>query len=287
MGGPMARRLAPHFDMVVADSNPEMRAPFEALGCRTAVTAAQVAAAADIVLMSLPTPAAVQAVCTAEEGLFSAQGARIVVDLSTTGPGLTRMLAQEAAHRGIAFVDAPVSGGVPAARRGELAVMVSGPPPALATVRPILSLLGSRLFTIGDQAGLGQAMKLVNNVILACTAVATFEGLVLGAKIGLDSRTMTEVLNCSSARSFITQDKLPRALLDRSFPAGFATSLLLKDVGLCISEAKQAGVALHLPETTRHFLEEAVAQGYGDEDYARTIELLETAAGTRLVATPA
>lgn len=179
-----------------------------------------------------------------------------------------------------------MSGGVPAARSGGLSIMMSGPPEAIETVRPILALLGSRLFTIGDRAGLGQAMKLVNNVIVACTAVATFEGLVLGAKMGLDGKTMTDVLNSSSGRSFITQDKLPKSLLDRSFPPGFATALLLKDVRLCISEAEQAGVALHLPETTRHFLEEAVAEGYGEEDYARTIELLERAAGAQVRSAP-
>lgn len=93
MGAQMARRLAPHFDLAVADSNPNACAPFAELGCRTLASAAQMSAATDIVLMSLPTPAVVQAVCRGEAGLFSAPGAKIVVDLSTTGPATSRMLA--------------------------------------------------------------------------------------------------------------------------------------------------------------------------------------------------
>ena len=147
------------------------------------------------------------------------------------------------AARGAASIEAPVSGGIKGAREGTLSLMVAGPIAAWERVRSLIETLGKPFF-MGETAGAGQTMKLVNNLLGACAIAITAEGMTIGIKAGLDPKRMIDVLNASTGRNSATQDKWPRAVLPRTFDFGFASGLCLKDVRLCVDAADSLGVDL-------------------------------------------
>ncbi len=272
MGMPMAQRLiVAGYNLVIYDINP---AKITALGATAAASPKAVADAAEIVLLSLPVPAAVRDVVA---GLAEGTRAKIVVDLSTTGRDTIVELSSLLSTRGITLVDAPVSGGVTGAAKGTLAVMVAGPEAACAQVKPILDVIG-RVFLVGDTAGQGQVMKVLNNQLSATAMAATAEVMIVGVKAGLDARTMLDVLNASSGRNTATTDKFPRAVVDRSFNFGFRAVLLAKDVKLCRALAE----SLHMPFSIGTAVEAVwahAAEQLGDGDFTRIVEVLENGTG--------
>ena len=284
----MAARLrSSGHSLTVADANPSAVSAFLANGGRGANTPAELASRTTIVFCSLPTPAVVETVLVGKNGLIDGGAVKIVVDFSTTGPQLTASLAKTLETRGIALVDAPVSGGVTGAEAGTLSIMTSGPASALDAVDPMLRMLGKNIFRLGDAPGLGQQMKLVNNMLLAANAVASFEAMVVGVKGGLDATRMLEVLNASSGRSFVTTDKLSQCVLNGSFPMRFATELLHKDVRLGVEEAERVGAPLWMMYAVKHFLTNAMADGAGTTDYCELIRRFEHWAGVEVRATSA
>ena len=237
MGGAMARRLldAGH-SVIVYDAAAAATAPLAVHGARVAISARAVADSAPIVFLSLPTPQIVTEVVLGGQGIRDGQRIKVCVDLSTSGPDTALKLAAGLDERGIASLEAPVSGGIKGAREGTLSLMVAGPQDTWEQVQPLLAVFGKPFF-MGVNPGAGQTMKLVNNLLGACAIAITAEGMTLGVKAGLDPARMIEVLNVSSGRSSATQDKWPRSVLPRTFDFGFAAGLCLKDVRLCLSAA--------------------------------------------------
>jgi 3-hydroxyisobutyrate dehydrogenase len=280
MGSRMARRLVEAgYPTFVYDIAPEIVKTLSDENATIAVSPADIAAKAGIVFCSLPTPSAVLEACIGQDGLIEGAAVRIVVDLSTTGPRAAADLAARFRERGVTFIDAPVSGGTVGAEAGTLSVMAAGNRKAFEIVEPMLHVLGRNVFYIGPQAGMGQSMKLVNNMLAATNALAAFETLVMGAKAGLDPQVMLDVINVSSGRNSATLDKVPQCILPRTFPMRFATALLYKDVRLCIEEAEASGAFLWLGQTVKQVLAFAVAQGDGSKDYATIIRHFEGWAG--------
>ena len=283
MGARMAARLvAAGHDLVVHDPAPDAQARLVALGATGTGSPRAVADAADIVLCSLPNPAIVRAVLTGPDGIADGTAARLVVDLSTTGPETTRALAQDLARRSIGLVDAPVSGGTGGAEAGTLSIMASGRQDLFDEVTPLFGHLASHVFYLGAEPGLGQTMKLVNNMLAAASFVATCEATTFGAKAGLDLRTMLDVINVSSGRSFATEIKFPQCILERQFPMRFTTELLLKDVSLGLGEAEKAGTPTWVLGAVRQVLGFAAGQGDRTRDYAHVVEHYERWAGVTL-----
>lgn len=279
MGGPMARCLVKAgIPVVVQDVSVQAVSAMPA-GVAVAPTPAAVASQADIILMSLPTPAVVASVCTGLDGILEGGSARIIVDLSTTGPRATEDLAKRFAEKGGAWIDAPVSGGVGAAEQGTLTIMAAGADAAFEEVRPLLEIIGGKIFYMGAAAGMGQSMKLVNNMLAAANAMAAVETLVLGAKLGLEPDLMLDVLNASSGQSFMTSVKIPQCVMPRTFPPRFATALMHKDVRLCIEEAEAAGALMWVGQTVKQILAFALAQGHADQDFISIIQQFELWAG--------
>jgi len=159
-------------------------------------------------------------------------GGTVVVDTSTVGVAASREIAGRCAHDGVAYVDAPVSGGVAGARARTLAVMYAADDDACAHVEPVLAGLSDCRYRVGDQPGLGQAMKLANNFLSATALIATSEAVAFGVGEGLDMAVMLEVLNGSSGRSAATGDKFPNHVLTGRYASGFTNSLMAKDVQL-------------------------------------------------------
>jgi 3-hydroxyisobutyrate dehydrogenase len=204
---------------------------------------------------------------------------KTVVDLSTTGPSVTHEIAALLGARGIALVGAPVSGGTVAAEKGTLAVMAAGPEAIYQAVEPLLRVLGKNIFYLGADPSLGQTVKIINNTLYATSMVASCEALVYGVKAGLDPKTMLDVINVSSGRSFATLERIPQCVLDRSFPLRFTTELLHKDVKLCLDEAEKTGAVMHVTEAARKFYAFAIMQGDGPKDNAYPIRHFEAWAG--------
>lgn len=279
MGGPMAARLieASH-PLVVFDAREVAMAPLIARGATGADAPRAVADAAEIVFVSLPSPGIVSEVAIGEAGLVHGTAMRAFVDLSTTGPKTAALVAERLARTGVAAFDAPVSGGVSGARKGSLTVMVSGPKAAFASVEPLLGVFG-RLFYLGDKPGMGQTMKLANNLIAATSLAVTCEAATMAEKAGLDLRTMVEVLNVSSGRSSASDDKFPRAILPRSYDFGFTTGLSYKDVRLCLEEAEALGVSMMVGSATRQLLVMTAALFGGDSDFTSMMKCVEHLAG--------
>jgi 3-hydroxyisobutyrate dehydrogenase-like beta-hydroxyacid dehydrogenase len=282
MGGPMSRRLlAAGYRLVVYDIRAEAVAALVAEGAEAAASPAEVAARAEVVLVSLPTPQVVRAVALGPGGLIRGGALRTYVDLSTTGQAVAAEVAAALAERGIVTLDAPVSGGVRGAVAGTLAVMVAGPAAELERLRAVLEVFG-RVFHVGERPGLGQLMKLANNYLSATAIVATAEAIVLGVKGGLDPATMLEVINASTGRNTATEDKFPRQVLSGDYAAGFTTGLLTKDLGLCAAAAEALGVPMPVAAEVHARWRSAVAELGADADITTIVKCVERAAGATI-----
>src|ERR1700709_100352 len=193
MGGPMAGRLLDAgYSLSVFDTQSEATKALVARGARLAKSPAEVASAADIVLISLPTPDIVKAVALGPDGIIAGNRATILIDLSTTGPGAAKLIAEGLKPRNLTLVDAPVSGGVRGAVNGTLAVMVSCPKDTYETVEPILKNFG-KLFYTGDKPGTAQTAKLANNLMAAAALVIT-SGAVAAGGTGVDAAKLLIVI---------------------------------------------------------------------------------------------
>jgi 3-hydroxyisobutyrate dehydrogenase-like beta-hydroxyacid dehydrogenase len=252
-----------------------------AAGAKRVRSAVEVASEAEIVFASLPTPDVVRQVALGEDGLIRGSRIKTFVDLSTTGPRVAGAVGAGLAAKNIVAVDAPVSGGMTGAKNGTLAVMVSCPKASYDAIEPLLKVFG-KLFFIGERAGMAQTMKLVNNLLAACSLAVTCEGMVMGAKAGLDAKTMIDVLNVSSGRSSATQDKFPRAILPRTFDFGFATGLSSKDVRLCLDEAEALGVPMIVGNAVRQVLAITAALYGPESDFTSMVKCAEQWAGVEV-----
>ena len=208
----------------------------------------------------------------AQSGLIHGRAIRTYVDLSTTGQAVAVEIAAALAERGIATLDAPVSGGVRGAALGTLAVMAAGPAPELERVRRLLEVFG-RVFHVGERPGLGQLMKLANNVLSATAIVATAEAVVLGVKGGLDPATMLEVINASTGRNTASADKFPRQVLTGNYDAGFTTGLLTKDLGLCAAAAAALAVPMPVAAEVYAQWQRAVAELGAEADITTIVQM--------------
>jgi 3-hydroxyisobutyrate dehydrogenase-like beta-hydroxyacid dehydrogenase len=282
MGGPMVGRLldAGH-TLTVFDTVEAAVAPLVERGARRAGSPAEVASAAEIVLVSVPTPDIVERVALGEKGLAEGNRARIVIDLSTTGPGVAGRVAEGLGARDIQAVDAPVSGGVKGAREGTLAVMVSCPEATFERVEPIVRTFG-KVFYVGAKPGLAQVVKLGNNMLAAAALVASSEALAMGVKAGVDPKVMIDIINVSSGRNSAIQDKFPRAILPGTFDFGFTTGLSYKDVRLCVDEAEALGVPMLLGALVRQMLAVTQAKYGAASDFTSIAKVIEEWAGVEI-----
>ncbi|EFC82606.1 NAD(P)-dependent oxidoreductase [Parafrankia sp. EUN1f] len=238
MGGVLAANLvAAGLEVVAFDPAGPERVPAGAAG---AGGVAEVAGRAEVMVLSLPNGAASQQV--AEQIVGSAdRRATQVVDTSTIGVAAARRVAALLVGAGIGYVDAPVSGGVAGARARTIAVMFAGSDDDCAAVGPVLAGLSDRCLRVGVRPGLAQALKLANNFLSATALVATSEAVAFGTAAGLDLATMLDVLNGASGQNTATSDKFPHHVLTGRYAAGFANTLMAKDVALYLEAVGELG----------------------------------------------
>ncbi|KER86735.1 3-hydroxyisobutyrate dehydrogenase [Xanthomonas arboricola pv. celebensis] len=281
MGGPMAANLskAGHqlrvFDLVPAALDAAVAA-----GAHAASSAHDTLADAEIVISMLPASRHVEALYLGEAGILAQipEGA-LVIDCSTIAPASARKLAAEAQARGLAVLDAPVSGGTAGAAAGSLTFIVGGAAQVLERARPVLQAMGKNIFHVGDN-GAGQVAKLCNNMALGVIMAATGEALALGVAQGLDPAVLSQMMAVSTGRSWATEvcnpwpGVLPSAPASRGYSGGFGNDLMLKDLGLVAESAVQAGVSIPLGELARNLYAINSQAGNGALDFSSVIKLV-------------
>src|SRR5712671_799190 len=279
MGFPMARRLieASH-QLVVFDQRNEAVDKLVALGAKAASSPKDVADRVETVLASLPSLQASLDVAAGVGGVIEGSRVKRFVDLSTVGSQMATRIHGLLAKKNIVQIDCPVSGGVGGAEKGTLAVMVSGPRADCELLRPALGVIG-KVFFIGEKPGSAQTMKLANNLLSATALAATSEAVVMGVKSGLDPHVMIDVINAGSGMNTASRDKFPRAILPRTFDFGFATGLMVKDVRLCLEEARSLGLSMEVAEAVGRLWEVVIREMGPESDFTSAIKPIEKAAG--------
>ena len=279
MGGPMALNLAKAgHKLVVHDIDQSKTAAVRAQGAELAGNAEAVAAAVERTILIVETTDQAEAVIAGERGIIKgARPGHIVVCMSTIDPFAARALAEQLLAKGIAMVDAPVSGGTGRAQSGELSVIVGGPAEVFAQCLDLFAAMGSRWFHVGP-LGSGLAMKLVNNMLVQVNTVAVAEAMVLGVKAGLDPQTIYEVVRVSTGASAAWELRVPR-ILAGDFAPGGTIDISYKDQELETAFAKRLGVPLLLANLTQQVYQMARAQGLNKHDGAAIVKVFEQMAG--------
>ncbi len=280
MGEPMAHNLLrAGFPLTVFNRTPSRADALVAAGASWAPSAAAAVAQADRVLVCLPDTPDVRSLFSASGQNLLAQMKRgsVVVDTSTISPRATRELAREAASFGIAWIDAPVSGGPEGAKKGTLAIMCGGEAEAFERALPLLQTLGQTVTHVGGP-GHGQIAKATNQVILAGTYQALAEALVMAKKLGADPSRVVQAISGGAARSWVLENRGPNMLRDE-YPLGFKVSLHRKDLAIALEEARAAAVAMPLTALVASQEDALIAQGFAEEDVSALGRLTRRAAG--------
>jgi 3-hydroxyisobutyrate dehydrogenase-like beta-hydroxyacid dehydrogenase len=281
MGDPMVRNLLKAgFGVTIFDTNAAALKPLVELGAKTADSPKAVGDAAEVVIVSLPTPPIVQKVSNDVAG---GSKVKIFIDVSTTGPKVAIEVAEALAAKGITAVDAPVTGGVGGAQKATLAIMVGADKATLERVHPILSALG-KVFHLGEKPGAGQLMKLANNLLSAAALAVTSEVMVMGVKGGLNPNVMLDVINAGTGRNSASVDKFPKSIMPRTFDFGFAIGLLLKDIRLCMHEAETLGVPMIVGSAIKELLTITSLRQGSDADFTTIVKSVEEWAGVEVKA---
>ena len=275
MGHPMAKHLLAKGHAVLAyDRSDKALGAIVEAGAQRASGIAEVVDRAEIVFTSLPTPAVFTEVALGAGGVKDGKAVKVMVDLSTVGSRAMRAAAAGLAEKGIALVDAPVSGGAAGAQKATLAVMVAGDPQAVARVQGLLELFG-KLFMVGPQAGQAQLLKLLNNMLSSTAFAITSEAFVAGVRGGLDPAVMMAAINAGSGRSGASQDKFMKQVLPRSFDFGFPVGSVCKDIGLAIEECEALGVPMWVGNASRQVWNFAGRQDGPQRDMTELVKTIE------------
>jgi 4-hydroxybutyrate dehydrogenase/sulfolactaldehyde 3-reductase len=280
MGAPMARNvLKGGHSVVVYDLNPKAVAALVEAGARPAGSPREVAAASDVVITMLPDAPDVDAAVNGTDGI--AAGIRpgsIYVDMSTIDPTTTQRIGATLAEKGVAMLDSPVGKTVEHAVAGTSTLMIGGDAAVLERVRPVLAAMGQDLIHCGG-LGMGQAMKLTNNLLAAVLITASSEALVAGVKAGLSIETMISVLKTTMAWNQQLAVSMHLRALKGNFDPGFMVKLAHKDCRLAVAMNEQLGLAAPVGAATLGVLKEALDAGLGSNDVGAVLKLREDAAG--------
>lgn len=285
IGAPMATHLAAGpFGLRVWNRTASRAAAFATEhGAVHAASPAEAARGADVVVTCFPVSADVEALLDGPEGLLAglAKGA-VLLDCTSGDPATSKRIAARLARAGVGFLDAPVSGGVKAAVAGTLTVMVGGDAATLARVRPVIDAFGEKVVHCGA-VGAGDAVKAVNNALLALHIWSTAEGLVTLRKAGVDPAVALDVINTSSGRSNSSMNLFPERVITRAFPRTFRLALLDKDVGIAAQVAREQKVPSPLIQLTAELFQ-AAHRALGEEaDHVEAVKFIEGLAGQEIV----
>lgn len=281
MGRPMAHNLIKGgHELVVYNRSSDLEDLREA-GATVAGSAAEVASQVEVLITMLPNSPEVIEVVSGEGGVLEgASEGLIVVDMSSIAPSASQELAQAAQAKGVAFIDAPVSGGEPKAKDGTLAVMVGGDRDAFETVKPVLELMASSVTHVGD-IGAGNVTKLANQVIVALNIAAVSEAFTLAVKAGVDPRQVFEAIRGGLAGSTVMEAKVPM-ILEGDFAPGFRVELHIKDLQNALDTAHDVHAAVPLTSVVMELMQSLAAFDEGTNDHSGLVRFYERASNVEV-----
>jgi 3-hydroxyisobutyrate dehydrogenase len=279
MGAAMAANIARAGFAVIAWNRSPGRAPeLDDLGVERGGSPAEVARSAEIVVVCVSDTPDVEAVLFGDGGL--AGGARtgtLIIDCSTISPSATREFGRRLARQGVDLVDAPVSGGSEGAEKGTLTIFCGGEPAAVDRAQTVLAAMGKTITHVGP-SGAGQAVKAVNQVILAGTYLGVAEGVVLAIKAGLDVGQVVAALGGGAAQSWVLANRSGR-MLENAYPLGFKVALHRKDLAIALEMAREMGAELPVTELAAELETELIAGGHADEDMSALARIIRERSG--------
>jgi 3-hydroxyisobutyrate dehydrogenase len=286
MGLPMVGNLLKKgFTVVAYDAVPAALAAAVKLGAVAGASSADVAARSDVLVTMLPSSSHVEAVYLGPGGVREAIAAgRLCIDMSTIDPAVSRRVAAALAERGVRFIDAPVSGGVPRATDGTLAIMLGGDKADVDEARPVLAALGSNIIHVGA-VGSGEVAKLCNNLIAGVAAVAVSEAFRIAEGFGVDAKILTDVISKSSGNTWVMEHMhpvagiVPRSASTNDYAPGFMTDLMAKDLGLAVNAARELRVPVVVAPAAQQVLRLASSHGFGRRDFTSVYLFLKPSGG--------
>jgi 2-hydroxy-3-oxopropionate reductase len=282
MGRPMARNLlAAGYDVVAFTRTAAVLDELAEAGAERAGSPADAAARADVVITMLPTSAVVTDVVLGSEGVLAgAREGSLLIDMSTIDPAVSRRLAEGGRARGLAVLDAPVSGGDIGAQQGTLSIMVGGEAADFERARPVFEVLGKTVVHVGPH-GAGQIVKACNQIVVGITYAAVSEALVLGSKAGVDPGLILDVLSGGLASNRIMEVRR-RNFLEHDFTPGFKIDLHHKDLAIALESGGENDVALPLTAIVQQMFRALRARGQGGDDHSALLTLVESWADHRI-----
>lgn len=304
MGGALAKWLVEEHSLLVWDLNPAAMERFVALGGTAATSMAQLARDSDVIVTCLPRSAEVEQALFGDAGLAAGLSAgKLVIDQTSGVPDETRRLAARLEAMGVAMLDAPVAGGVPAAAAGRVTIIVSGPDHAQNRAAPVFEAMTSKIYRAGARVGDAQAVKTLNNMLNMINRLSTLELAALGIRLGAPLPMLTDRLNAGLGANFATRTLLPAIVEGRS-SGSFALALMLKDNNQAISLGTEMGLPMPLSSLARGILQQNIniigpeaglddivvfmarttGVGFG-QDTGREADAVEAEAAARLIAT--
>ena len=281
MGRPMASNLlkagfevaiVPHINLTPIHE-------LEAQGAKIIATPKEVAAKSEVVVTCLPNSSHVEEVVTGPNGLLAgAKPGLVIIDTSTISPIVAKKVAAKVAEQGCTFLDAPMSGGQAGAIAGALTFMVGGNKTVVDACQEVFNGMGKKLFYVGE-SGMGQIVKLCNNLMLGINLVGVCEAFTLGAKAGVDAATMAEVIQASSGGSAVIERYFPKTILKNQYKPGFMLKLMCKDILLALDTCEKLGVPSFAGTISAQVLDLVKDMGKGDDDFTVVATLYQNAAG--------
>ena len=271
------------YDLVVWNRTASKAADFaQEHGVGIAKTPAEAVAEADVIITCLPSSVEVEAVLHGENGMLeSLRKGAVLIDCTSGDPPTSRSIAAELGGRGVDFIDAPVSGGTTAAKAGTLTVMWGGDETVFERVRPVIEAFGKKIVHAGP-VGAGDALKAVNNALLAVHILSAAEGLAVLVKAGVNPATALDVINASSGRSNSSENLIPQRVLTRAFPRTFRLALLEKDIGIAAVLAEDLGVLTPLLSLTAERFHEAREKLGEEADHVEAVKMVESENGLEI-----
>lgn len=283
MGKPMAANLLKAgYEVYVYDLSESAVNEMKEKGAIACKTNHELSVNADVIFTSLPNSSIVANVMNGPEGIFHVcKPGTIIIDMSSVSPASTKRMEKIAGEKSLKYVDAPVSGGTKGALEGTLTIMVGADSETFEKITPILNVIGKNIYHVGE-TGLGDAIKIVNNLLLGCNMAALAEALVLGVKFGLSPEVMREIISVSSGNSYVLGAKMEKYIMEGNFTGGFMMDLQYKDLGLALEAAKEVAMPLPITGLAAGIFEMGRAKGLGREDMSAVIQVWESMTGVEV-----
>ncbi|MBI3968004.1 MAG: NAD(P)-dependent oxidoreductase [Chloroflexi bacterium] len=283
IGNPMAMNvLKAGFPLTVHDARRAATENLLSAGASWANSAAAVAEASDVVLASLPGPAESEAVALGPNGVLDGlKRGGIFVDLTTSSPAMAKKISAAFAERDLGMLDAPVTGGVPGARAGQLTIIVGGDASSLERVRPVLNAIGNRIYHMGEP-GTGCIGKIANNLLALSSAFLVGEAYTLGIKAGVEPRRLHELITNGAGYVWMLDHTMPNFLFKGNFDGGFSINLTIKDLQLAADLGRELDVPLPFASLAEQAYVSARAAGLGNKHFEAALTLLERLSGVEI-----